>query len=328
MRSRFLRDLQRVERIEQPRLASLVTQADVDALPEPARRCLSFSGAVERPQVSSLRAHAMGEMRRDPSGPWMQSEIWQYAARAPIVRFCQVRLRFAELVPALLEDSYIAGHGEMTGHPFEVLTLAHPDGEHVALNELARYVCDAVLLAPAMLLGPDTVWEAVDDATFDVDVRDHGRNVRGRVSIDERGAVRSFTTEGFLEQGPSDDVSALDVAARSHDEAARQLGPCLLVDPGRRLGVVGWSTLRSTRVHRVARSRRRLSVCGDRVRPRRVRSSRDRRAVAAGSHAVALVLRGLRQPAYGSRYPSAGAGSPSTAAIAGSSSSTFTGLVR
>ena len=66
----------------------------------------------------------------------------------------------------LLEDVYGEGRGQMNGHPFEAEDLGEGDGDRdrVTSNELARYLGDAILLAPSILLGPGTHWSTVDDA--------------------------------------------------------------------------------------------------------------------------------------------------------------------
>jgi hypothetical protein len=56
------------------------------------------------------------------------------------------------------------------------------------------YLDDALLLAPSMLLGPDTRWSPVDDGSFDVDLTDRGRTVRARVVLDDRGAPTDIST--------------------------------------------------------------------------------------------------------------------------------------
>lgn len=49
-----------------------------------------------------------------------------------------------------------------------------------------------------MLLAPRVRWSEVDASSFDVELTDHGRTVKARVFIDERGAPIDFeTTDRF-----------------------------------------------------------------------------------------------------------------------------------
>lgn len=59
---------------------------------------------------------------------------------------------------------------------------------------MVTYLNDAVLIAPSMLLTPEISWCSVDANSFDLMLTDHGRTVKARVVIDERGAPREFST--------------------------------------------------------------------------------------------------------------------------------------
>ena len=101
-----------------------------------------------------------------------------------------MRLRVGHLVPMVGHDTYVRGHGRMLGKVFGLITVADGSGEEFDSGELSTYLNDAVLLAPSMLLGPQTTWTGVDDSTFTVALRDAGREVSAQVSLDPRGAPR------------------------------------------------------------------------------------------------------------------------------------------
>ena len=55
----------------------------------------------------------------------------------------------------VLRDIYLRGKGTMHGKLLGVVTRARSEGSETDLSELARYVNDAVLMAPSMLLRPN-----------------------------------------------------------------------------------------------------------------------------------------------------------------------------
>jgi hypothetical protein len=59
------------------------------------------------------------------------------------------------------------------------------------------YLNDAVLLAPTTLLVPAVNWHEVDDASFDLTLRDAGHSVSARVFLDERGAPVDFHADRY-----------------------------------------------------------------------------------------------------------------------------------
>jgi hypothetical protein len=73
-------------------------------------------------------------------------------------------------------------------------------GPEIDLGELVTYLNDAILMAPSLLLGPETSWREVDDNCFDVTLRDHSISVSARVWLDQQGAPRDFsTTDRFFD---------------------------------------------------------------------------------------------------------------------------------
>ena len=78
------------------------------------------------------------------------------------------------------------GHGRMLGKLLDRVTVADGKGDEFDVGELTTYLNDAILMAPSMLFGPVTSWNAVDDGSFDVSLSDGGHTVSGRVLVDER----------------------------------------------------------------------------------------------------------------------------------------------
>ena len=81
-------------------------------------------------------------------------------------------------------------HGKLLG----LVTVAHTGGPETDLSELVTYLNDAVLMAPSMLLAPNTSFAAVDDDSFDVTLVDAGQTVTARVYLNDDGRPVNFST--------------------------------------------------------------------------------------------------------------------------------------
>jgi hypothetical protein len=171
-----------------------VTDGDLAGMPEVVQRYLRFMGVVGRPRDWSFRARFAGKFRLRPRLGWMPAEAWQYNSSLEIARIFVMRLRFAGFVPMVGTDSYVQGHGRMLGKLLDRIVVADGQGDEFDTGEFTTYLNDAILLAPSMLLGPATSWQAVDTGSFDVSLFDAGRTVRARVFVDERGAPSDFST--------------------------------------------------------------------------------------------------------------------------------------
>ena len=201
MRKRFMRELAALGLPAAPGPdfdRAPVSEADLQPLPETARRYLRFMRVVGRPRDWSFRLRFTGRFRRSREDAWMTCEAWQYNTSVALARIFHIRLRFFGLVPVLGRDTYVNGRGRMFIRLLDRFTVGDGTGEAYDIGELVTYLNDAVLLAPALLLAPNVRWSEVDARSFDVELTDHGRTVKARVSIDDRGAPVDFeTTDRF-----------------------------------------------------------------------------------------------------------------------------------
>lgn len=163
------------------------------ALPSPVQRYLGFMRVAGRPRDVSLRAGFSGRFRLD-RGRWRRCEVLQYDARAPITRVFMMQLALKGVLPVTVRDEYLRGHGTLEARAFDRLRVAEGHGHELDVGELVTYLNDAILMAPSLLLGPETTWTEVDPDCFHVALTDGALTVAARVQLDARGAPLSFTT--------------------------------------------------------------------------------------------------------------------------------------
>ena len=171
-----------------------MSDADLSGLPETAARYLRFMGVVGRARDWSFRARVVGRFRLKPGKGWLPCSAWQYNSALEVGRVFHLRVRLAGVVPMIGRDTYLRGRGRMVGKLFGLVTVVDGQGAEFDLGEMTTYLNDMVLLAPSALLRLNATWSAVDDESFDVTLSDAGHSVTARVLVDDRGAVRDFST--------------------------------------------------------------------------------------------------------------------------------------
>jgi hypothetical protein len=174
--------------------AQPVTDQDLAGLPATVRRYLRAMGVMNRPRDWSFQAHITGRFRLRGQGTWMPAEVWQYNSTVQVARIFHMRIDFASVVPMVGRDTYLGGKGIMHGKLLGLVTVAHAVGPETDMSELVTYLNDAVLMAPSMLLGPNTSFAAVDDDSFDVTLVDAGQRVSARVFLNDDGRPVNFST--------------------------------------------------------------------------------------------------------------------------------------
>jgi len=172
----------------------LVTAEQLEELPPAVQRYMHFMGVVGQPRIWSFRARFRGRFWLRRGLGWMPAEAWQYNSALEVARIFVMRVRIAGVVPMIGYDTYLHGRGRMIGKLFDRFTVVDGQGVEFNIGELTTYLNDGILLAPSMLLGPNTTWTEVDARSFDVTLTDAGRSVTGRVFTDEVGAPADFST--------------------------------------------------------------------------------------------------------------------------------------
>lgn len=213
---------------------TVVTAAQLDALPEPARRYLEWCGIEGRqvPPTASIRQ--TGRLRSAADKRWLPFAAEEnYTTMPPTFSWrAKVSVAGIPLVRAL--DSYAEGHGRTTARLARVIGLVDLHGAGMGPAALLRYLSEMVWFPGAFVL-PNIRWEAVDE-------------LRARVSITDPG----LTATGTMLFAP--DGRPIEFAALRH----RHLGGARLVlqewaTPyteygildGVRVPVAGWAEFRS-----------------------------------------------------------------------------------
>jgi len=202
LRSAFERELARAQLPTHSAPAPTITADSLRSFPPAVQRYLTFMGVVGKPRDWSLRAHFIAHFRREP-GPWLRCEALQYDSRLGargVARVFYMQLALGNALPVTVRDTYLHGHGRMQAKAFDLLPVAEGGGYELDVGELVTYLNDAILMAPSLLLGPETVWREASPDAFDVTLQDGSQRVSARVWIDERGAPTDFsTTDRFFD---------------------------------------------------------------------------------------------------------------------------------
>jgi len=211
MRSKFMRELAALGLPTEPGPdfdRYPITEADLESLPKTAQRYLRFMRVVGRPRDWSFRLGFVGRFRRSRDEGWMKCEAWQYNTRLSLARIFYMQLRFFGFIPVLGRDTYVDGRGRMLIRLLDLITVGDGTGEAYDVGELVTYLNDGVMIAPTLLLVPEVQWHEADDSSFELSIADHGRTVRAKVFVDERGAPVDFETTDRFYADPKDPAKA------------------------------------------------------------------------------------------------------------------------
>lgn len=193
LRSEYRREVER--RLSSPVSPELVTEADLEHLPDPVRRYLRVAGAVGQPRVHHVRAAWRGRIRAKADDPWMEFTAEQHNFPGEPARFFLMDARRSGL-PVDVLHSYHADVATMRVRLLSAFPLVDARGSEMRQAETVTVLNDMSVFAPATLIDPRIRWEEIDT---------HRARARYTVGPCTVSAVLVFDDAGELVDFVSDD---------------------------------------------------------------------------------------------------------------------------
>ncbi len=132
-------------------------------------------------------------MRLRPDGSWLPFTAEQsISTRIPRFRW-HARIRMAPLVTAVVEDSFLDGHGLLEAKLFGFIPLAHGEGLDIDRGELQRYLAEIVWAPHALLRNPEIRFSVLSSSSVRVWIQDEDTYVD--LSFDGEGNIHRAYTE-------------------------------------------------------------------------------------------------------------------------------------
>lgn len=176
----------------------IVTEDDLDPLPEPVRRYLRRSGAVGSPVVHDFRLTWSGRIRSGPEADWMTFTAEQINTWDVPRRFFWMSARMKGL-PVDVLHVFDEDGATMRVRLLSVRSMVNARGPELTRAETVTVFNDLCVYAPGALTSATVLWRAIDDHHA------AGRFTLGDNTID---AELTFDDDGDLVDFASDDRAA------------------------------------------------------------------------------------------------------------------------
>jgi hypothetical protein len=178
----------------------LVSESMLTGLPEPVQRYMRFTGVVGKPWIQNVVLTQVGRFRQGPDRPWMPMTAKQTYTVSPPSFAWDARFKMMGLPLLRARDEYRSGRGRMHAKLAGFYTVFDVEGEKLDQGAMLRYLSEMIWF-PTAFLGENTSWRAVDDNSAEVRFSDAGKDVSGRLFIDDQGRPTNFTSQRYREVG-------------------------------------------------------------------------------------------------------------------------------
>ena len=193
----------------EPITDGLVTEADLEPLPEPVRRYLRATGSVGQPKISNFRARWRGQIRGGSSEPWMAFVAEQHNTCGASPQ----RLFFMDAVmkglPVDVYHRFVGPHATFRVRVASLLPMVDAKGDEMTRSETVTLLNDLVLIAPGALVHPALRWEPKDERRAIVRLTRGAVTVSAELVFDERGDLVDFVSDDRLRSSPDGKVFTL-----------------------------------------------------------------------------------------------------------------------
>lgn len=176
---------------------------DVTALPEPVRRWLGRSGALDQPRVRLGRVTQTAKLRMRPSQKdWLTATALQYTVTDPPGFIWSVDVALNDIVRFHGRDLFVNGTGKMLIKLNSLFNVVNERGGNLNEATMQRFLGEMVWF-PSLAASPLIRWEQKDDTTVTAHMSYGGTSCSGTFVIDEHGDVREFSAMRFFGGDPS-----------------------------------------------------------------------------------------------------------------------------
>jgi len=175
--------------------------SELEGLPAPVQRCLRAVLTDGQPIIAAASIEMAGTINMSATAAqWKpftsHQRVVTSAAGARPGFLWDAQVDMFPGVPARVQDSYIAGQGQLIAKLLGLFTVAeaHGGGE-LARGEFMRYFAEAAWYPTALLPSQGVRWQAVDDASANATIVDGPITLTLLFRFDEDGLITSVHAE-------------------------------------------------------------------------------------------------------------------------------------
>lgn len=144
---------------------NVVSEKDIDDLPEPVKNWLRHSGMIGKPFIKVGKVTQQAEMKMKPEQKnWMPAIATQYTTIDKPAFIWTVDLKMNQVMKIKGRDKFENGQGEMLIKLNSLFNIVNEEGEKLNEGTIQRYLGELVWF-PSLALSPYITWEQVSDTS-------------------------------------------------------------------------------------------------------------------------------------------------------------------
>lgn len=185
-----------------PIMDQFITNEGISHLPPVVQKWMHTSGALNKPETTSLRLTQTGRMKTKPDGKWMEFSANQYFDVKHPAFLWTTRVNMMPLIHLSGRDKLINGKGEMMIKLLSLIKVVDEGSdEKINSGALLRFLAEMVWF-PAAACNDYLEWQEIGPLTTKATLTTDGKRVSGVFRFNETGDFHSFEAERYYGGGP------------------------------------------------------------------------------------------------------------------------------
>jgi hypothetical protein len=187
----------RFENKSQSPISERYDASELEGLPAPVQRYFRAVLKHGQPIIGSVTIEMTGMINLSASGAeWKPFTSIQRVVTRRSGFLWNAEVRLFPGIPVRVEDSYIAGQGQVIAKVLGLFTVAEAQGGgDLARGEFMRYFAEAAWYPTALLPSQGVRWQAVDGASAHATIVDGPLSLTMLFKFDETGLIASVRAE-------------------------------------------------------------------------------------------------------------------------------------
>ncbi|RPI00301.1 MAG: hypothetical protein EHM72_09630 [Calditrichaeota bacterium] len=186
-------DVQSSLQRSQSAATEIITEADIQSLPEAVRRYLIYAGVIGKPRVANMRVLLAGEMRDKGKDYFpFTSEQYNFCDEPTRLFFMKGKM-FGMTVPGY--HRYKDKSAMMDVRLFGMLSVIKLTGDVAYVADTVTLFNDMCLFAPATLIDPRIKWQIIDEQSVHATFTNNGISITAVLYFNAEGQLVNFVSE-------------------------------------------------------------------------------------------------------------------------------------
>lgn len=173
---------------------SLLTENDIQSLPEPVKKYLHYTGSVNKPIVKNFKVEFAGQIRKNDKSEWMPFTSEQYNFINSSTRLFFMKATMKNL-PVVGFHCFKNGNAFMDIRLFSLCRVQYQSGKEMGVAETVTFFNDMCVMAPATLIDKRIKWLVVESNKVKVEFTNNNITIAAWLYFNDKGELINFISD-------------------------------------------------------------------------------------------------------------------------------------